>query len=261
MRLAVLIVLLFSASASASPFDAVEPAKSAFTYHAPKGFSPLTEAKLPDDCLAAFTEDGEKAPVTLYVFESARTLNQRDLFEPKTDLGDGFPSVFRENWQGVYIFGVRHVTGPDEALLVRLRLYVPLIDRTIWLQAESRVTRELDALIALRQTLDTCRGQTNWQKDSPPNTGSREIYTPRIVYGEPGSWREPVIPSQHSVPEGLAIRSSINSLFWASLVCALPFALAWGVWMLRRRPQTGFKATSRPLFNEPKGWGGPVPHP
>jgi hypothetical protein len=263
MRLALLIVLMLSsASAAASPQDAVAPAAKPFTYHAPKGFSALPGEELPDGCLAGFIEDGEKAPVTLFVFQSARILNQRDTFVPEADLGDGFPSVFRENWHGVYIFGVRYVAGPDDALVVHVRLYVPLTDRTIWLQTQSPVTRELDALIALRQTLATCQGETNWRPDAPPVSRGASIYDSGGRYNGINDFTpSPGFRSKVPAPEGLAIRSSINSLFWASVVCSLPFALAWGLWMMRRRPQVAFVATTRPLYRELKGWGGPVPRP
>ncbi len=262
MRLAVLIVLLFSAKAAASPFDAVEPAKSAFSHSAPEGFRPLPKPLLPQNCLAAYVENGEQAPVLLYLFESDRVLRQREEFTPETEPGDDFSSIFRESWQGVHIFGVRNVTGPDEALAVRIRLYLPLIDRTVWLQAESGVGRELDALIALRRLLATCKGQSNWQPDAPTATQSAGIqassyrFPPQQPYAPPPGYQ-----SKEAAPQALAIRSSIDALFWASLICAAPFALAWGLWMLRRRPQVAFKATTRPLYNEPKGWGGPVPLP
>ena len=175
-------------------------------------------------------------------------------------------SVFRETWRGVSIYGRRTVSADESDPQIALNIYVPLSTCTVVLEIQCFVEREVAALIALRETLASLKGDTHWRSDAPPP--SHGIAAPGPVYSSNGGYSgfnsyRPArdYPSKSRPPEGLAIRSSIDQLFWASLVCSFPFALAWGLWMLRRRPQVAFVATQRPLYQEPKGWGGPVPRP
>ncbi len=266
MRVALItVLLLFSSVAGALPQDAFAPVVNPFTFRVPVGFTALPEKNRPQDCLYAFS-DGKHPPLQLLISVDEAPMVQGTGLRLSPAMKRAHASVFRESWRGVSIYGRRTVSGDDRDPQIALNLYVPLRTCTVVLESQCFVERELDALIALRETLSSLKGDTHWRPDAPPP--SHGIAAPGPVYlsgsGYSGfnNYRpERDYPSKPEAPEGLAIRSSIDQLFWASLVCSIPFALGWGLWMLRRRPQVAFVPTTRPLYKELKGWGGPVPRP
>jgi hypothetical protein len=265
MRLALLAVLVLCSCASASPFDPVEPARP-FVFQPPAGFKELSAKQKPADCLFAYS-DNLHPPVQLFISQESRVMAQAEGLGIKAALRPLGSSVFRENWQGVSIYGMRTTTGEEDRLYVALNIYVPLSTCTVVLDTQCYVEREEAALLALRQTLTSLKGQTRWRKDAQPESSGVAIPGPATFERvESRSYRHDRedrrdYPRQSRSREDRSVSGSVNQLFWASFFCSMPFALIGCVFMLRHRRERGFTATKRPLYGEPRGWGGPVPPP